>query len=93
MNRTATLLGFAARAGELVSGENTCRARIRRIHLVLLSGDAPERTRRHFEKLKPGACYTWGDRNELGRVIGKSPRTVVGITDPRFARSIRDSLK
>lgn len=93
MSQTAALLGFAARAGGLVSGENTCRARIKRIHLVVLSADAPVRTQEHFEKQKPGACYTWGDRNELGRVIGKSPRTVVGITDPRFARSIRDSLK
>lgn len=88
-----TLLGFASRAGKLVSGENTCKAKSKQIQLVILSEDAREDTKRFFANRYKGRCYSLGTRYELGVAIGKSPRTVIGVTERQFAKSIEESIK
>ncbi|QRN86313.1 ribosomal L7Ae/L30e/S12e/Gadd45 family protein [Clostridia bacterium] len=89
---TRTLLGFAAKSGNLVSGDNTCRAHLKSIKLVILSKDCSNETAGYFKKQFGNRCYQTGDRYELGIAIGKSPRTVIGIKDSQFARSIEKSM-
>lgn len=89
--RIISLLGLAQKAGKVVSGDNTCRAKCKSIKLVLLSEDCSEDTKEFFQyhcvkEKKP--ILTIGNRVDLGMAIGKSPRTVVGITDQNFARQI-----
>lgn len=90
--KTRTLLGFASKSGSLVSGDNTCRAHMKSIMLVILSVDCSEETAQHYKKQYGDKCYQTGDRYELGIAIGKSPRTVIGITDSQFAKSIERSM-
>ncbi len=89
----ATLLGFASKSGNLVSGDNTCRAHLRSIKLIIMSTDCKEEAANFFARQFQNKCYTVGNRYELGLAIGKSPRTVIGITDAQFAKSIEKSMR
>lgn len=87
----ASLLGLAQKAGKVISGDNTCRAKFKFIKLIILSEDCSDKTKEFFQyhcakAQKP--ILTIGKRIELGIALGKSPRTVVGITDSNFARRI-----
>lgn len=85
------LLGLAQRAGKVISGDNTCRAKFQAIKLVILSEDCSDKTREYFKYhcTKEGKpILIFGSRIDLGMALGKSPRTVVGITDFNFARQI-----
>ncbi len=91
--KTDALLGFAARSRNLVSGDNSCRARLRSIRLLILAEDASEDAQNYFKNHFQGPVLLYGDRDHLGHLIGKSPRMVIGITDRQFARSIEESLR
>lgn len=90
--KTRTLLGFCSKANRLVSGENTCKARTREIKLVIVSTDCRQEVQDRYQHHFPDACYQLASRYELGLAIGKSPRTVIGITDASFAKSIEKSI-
>ncbi|MCY0901949.1 MAG: ribosomal L7Ae/L30e/S12e/Gadd45 family protein [Firmicutes bacterium] len=89
-----SLLGLAARAGELVSGEDICMREIRsqRARLVVLATDAGANGAKKIRD----KCAFYGvplvvalDRTVLGQVIGKGDRTVVAITSTAFAEMIK----
>lgn len=85
------LLGFAQRAGKLISGDNTCRAKFNKLRLIILAEDCSKGTAEYYKYrcLKAGKpILVWGKKVELGIAIGKSPRTVLGITDPNFTRQV-----
>ena len=90
--KTRTLLGFASKSGNLVSGENTCRAHQKSIKLVILSEDCTKETAEYYKRQYQEKCFQTGSRFELGIAIGKSPRTVIGITNKQFAKSIEESI-
>jgi ribosomal protein L7Ae-like RNA K-turn-binding protein len=95
MNKNAicTLLGFAAKAGKIVSGETGSRVAVqkKKAALLILAEDAAESTVNDFELLakhhsvKMASLLT---KHELGMVIGKSNRSVLVITDKGFAKQI-----
>lgn len=89
--RIGALLGIAARAGGLVSGWNGVRAKWNKLKLVLVAADASENTLRRFAKFD--RAYVALAKEELGRAIGKPPRSVIGITDPRLAERLERELK
>lgn len=92
-DKIKTLLGFAQKAGKVVSGDNACRAKFNKLLLVILSEDCSKETAEYFQyKCKKAGkpILFWGSRVDLGVAIGKSPRTVVGITDPNFARQVEE---
>ena len=75
-----SLLGLAQKAGKVISGDNTCRAKFTNIKLIILSEDCSDDTRKFFQyrcekEQKP--ILTIGSRIDLGMALGKSPRTVV----------------
>lgn len=87
------LLGFAAKAGKVVAGEQAVRSKLRQgsVLLIVLAEDASREITRYYSfKAKemgiPVICS--GTKLELGLAIGKSPRAVVGILDRGFAASI-----
>ncbi|HHW08045.1 MAG TPA: 50S ribosomal protein L7ae [Clostridia bacterium] len=93
MERIEGLLGFAARAGKAVAGEQAVRTKLRygKIHLILLAEDASKEVISYFSHKSremgiPVICT--GTKVKLGWVIGKSRRAVVGISDRQFAKSI-----
>lgn len=83
-------LGLSMRAGKLVSGEDTTLRNIKknRVKLVIVSKDASENTKKLFSdkcSFRNIDCVFFGDKNTLGRSIGKGPRAVIGLKDEKIA--------
>lgn len=87
------LLGFAKKAGKVVSGDKAVRALLEkeRICLLLVASDAnPKRLESWaIEAEKAGvpiasAC----DKARMGLAIGASERTIAGVTDDAFAQAM-----
>ncbi|MFD1735857.1 YlxQ family RNA-binding protein [Bacillus salitolerans] len=93
-----SLLGLAARARKIVSGEELVVKGIQRktVKLVLLSKDASGNT----EKKITDKCSYYRiplrlveNRDELGQAIGKDARVVIGVMDEGFANKLNTLLE
>lgn len=92
-NRLMTMLGFAKKSGNLLSGEGITLENIKKnkVKVVILANDASENT---AKRIKDKAGYRGIPvvelltREELGKAIGGQERVVVSITDLKFAQSI-----
>ncbi|EGQ27480.1 YlxQ family RNA-binding protein [Mammaliicoccus sciuri] len=91
------LLGMAARARKIVTGEDLVVREVRSGHaeLVILSKDASANT---MKKLT-NKCNTYnvekhdfGSREDLGHAIGKEARVVLALTDKGFAKKLSELL-
>jgi len=92
------LLNLCLRARRLVSGDAAVTKAIKsnNVHLVLLAGDASNRTKMQFKRLAqengiPLVCH--GSKFSLGQVLQKPPRSVVGVMDKHFARGMLRALE
>lgn len=88
-----SLLGLAARARKLVTGEELVLKEVRRksVRLILLSSDAAEQTKKKV--LDKCGYYNIpvrmvSDRGTLGQAIGKAERVVIGVMDDGFAKKM-----
>lgn len=93
MNPLLGLLGLAARAGALVTGTEAVRSEVRdgKVQCVLLASDAAPGQRSKLIPLLDARGvrhYTGFSRAELGRAIGRSPASAIGITNAGFARRV-----
>jgi ribosomal protein L7Ae-like RNA K-turn-binding protein len=93
MSKLATMLGFASKAGQLITGSAAVAVAIKRhrVHLVICAGDLAERTLRNFR----GLCesnqikfYSLATREELGHWIGRPERGVIGVSSKQFAGAL-----
>lgn len=96
-NKILTLLGFAQKSGNLVTGENTCEIFLKKKQIVLLivSEDVSENTLKKMigHARKYGVpLYQYGKREELSIAIGKANRAVIGIKDRGFAKKLAELL-
>lgn len=90
-DRILSYLGFAKKAGKLVSGQGNCENAIKgsKALLVLLSGDASLNTQKHFSDMaayRNIPIYMLG--NKIGKAIGKEEHKTVCITDKGFAEAV-----
>jgi ribosomal protein L7Ae-like RNA K-turn-binding protein len=91
------LLGLAARAGGVVPGTDRVRIAARRdeVEFVLVAADASANAR---EKLLPllrarGVPYMEAySRVELGRAVGRSPLSAIGLTDVSLTGRVRELI-
>lgn len=97
MNKEYSMISLANKAGKLVTGEDAVRNSIRnsKVKLTIVAEDASDNTKKRFRN--SAAFYNvtliiWGLKDELGSCIGKSERSVLGITDENFSRSIMEKL-
>jgi ribosomal protein L7Ae-like RNA K-turn-binding protein len=88
-----SLLGLAARARQLVTGEELVIKEVRRrtVSLVLLSNDGAEQTKKKI--LDKCSHYNIpvrivSNRATLGQAIGKAERVVIGVKDVGFAKKM-----
>ena len=87
------MIGLAARAGKVVSGEFSTEKAVKssKAHLVIVAEDASENTRKMFRNMC--AYYDvpyqeYGTKDELGHWTGKEMRASICILDEGFARSV-----
>jgi ribosomal protein L7Ae-like RNA K-turn-binding protein len=95
--RWENLLGLAARAGKVISGEELVVKSIQKQNakIVLLSKDASENTKKKVTDkcLFYNIDFVWiEDRNALGKAIGKEQRVVVAVNDQGFSKGLKELL-
>lgn len=88
-----SMLGFAMKSGNVVTGESTCLIHIKKnsVHLVIVAEDASENTKKLFKNKAnhrniPYRIY--GSKSSLGDNIGKSDRATIAIKDRGFAKKL-----
>ncbi|MGI5824750.1 MAG: L7Ae/L30e/S12e/Gadd45 family ribosomal protein [Bacillota bacterium] len=106
-NKVYTLLGFAQKAGKLVSGDDSVFAALNKksLRLIVVASDLSDNSQKKFrQKLyaaeesdkkrdtKIRVC-TFGTKISLGHAIGKSPRGLVAVMDENFAKAIAKYLE
>lgn len=89
------LLGLAQRAGQVQSGDSGSEALLKKgkVRLIILAGDASDKTKEHFINIAKLGNVPWieaGEKLQLGIALGKSPRSVVVVTDDGFALRLQE---
>ncbi len=87
------MLGLAAKAGKVVSGEFATEKAIKeqKVCFVLVAEDASDNTKKLFRdkcsfyEVPIAVCSS---KDELGHAIGKMSRASVGITDSGLANAV-----
>ena len=92
------MLGIAAKAGKVVSGEFSTEKAVKSGHayLVIVSAEASENTKKSFLNMTAVynvPCYCYASKEELGRYIGKQLRASLKVTDENLARAAESKLK
>ncbi|MDZ7373288.1 MAG: ribosomal L7Ae/L30e/S12e/Gadd45 family protein [candidate division KSB1 bacterium] len=95
--KAEALLGFARRAGRLAIGSSAIEAslRKRRCRLLIFAQDASRWTVRHLasQAFRAGVpVVAFSTRNRLGQILGRGLVAAIGVDDPQFAASLRDTL-
>ncbi len=93
-----SFLGLCMKAGKLSSGEVGTQQSITsgKAKLVIISQDASENTTNDFKNkcdYYKVPYVVFGDKENLGRAIGKSERTSLVVCDNGFAKAFREKLQ
>lgn len=96
-NKVLSLLGFAAKSGNISSGDGTVLNDIRKgkAYLVIVAEDASDNTKKKFEDKSASygvKMFLFGKSQELSKAIGKNNRTVIAIKNIDFAQKINELL-
>jgi len=92
-----SFLGLALRAGSVITGEEQVVQGIRnkKVYLVILAEDISHNT---FKKVTD-KCQTYkveytrrATSEEIGQALGKSFRKVIGITNAKFAVTLKNKM-
>ena len=95
--KVISLLGFAARSRNLVTGYNTCLKLIPsgKLKLLIIADDVGDNTRdKMLQKCETYGIdvVRFGSCEELSKATGKEDKGLFGITEMGFARSIKESI-
>lgn len=101
-----TLLGFAQKAGKIISGDASVFASLHKksLKMIIVANDLSDNSRKKFEQKLFSAqelkkrdnkiqVFTFGTKESLGHAIGKSPRGLIGVTDDNFVNAICKNLE
>ena len=92
-DRVLSMLGMAARAGKIDSGEFSTEKAVKsgRGRLVIVAEDASGNTKKMFTnmcKYYEVPLVVFGTKEELGHWIGKAYRASICILDEGFAKAV-----
>ncbi len=92
-----SLLGIAAKARKVVSGESMTEQAVKesRAYLVVVAKDASENTKKLFRdkcKFYETAIVFYGSRESLGHCIGKTFRASLAIVDEGLAQAVQKKI-
>ena len=95
--KTIRLIWLARRAGKCTLGASATEAAIKqkRCFLVIIAANAGGSTRDKFVNLskKTDIQHIFcEDRYELGKAVGYTEKSVIGITDKGFAKGVSDYI-
>jgi ribosomal protein L7Ae-like RNA K-turn-binding protein len=91
------MLGIAAKAGHVASGEFSTEKAVKtgQAFLVIVSEEASENTKKSFGNMTDFynvPIFYYGSKEELGRSIGKQFRASLAVTDENLARAVENAL-
>ncbi|MDE7430321.1 MAG: ribosomal L7Ae/L30e/S12e/Gadd45 family protein [Lachnospiraceae bacterium] len=97
-NRVLSMLGLAAKAGKVVSGEFSVEKAVKtnKAFLVIVAEDASDNTKKMFTNMctfYEVPFYFYGNKETLGNAIGKETRASVGLLDTGFSDAIVKKIK
>lgn len=97
-SKVLSLMGFAKKSGNLVSGVNTCSFNIAKgkVKLVILAEDISENSEKKIMKdvRKYGVDHIkYGAAEELSHATGAEGRTVFAVLDENFADALRREIE
>jgi len=97
-DRVLSGLSLAQKAGQIASGEFAAEKAVKegRAFLVIVAGDASDNTKKKIKNMteyRGIPCYTYADRENLGRCIGREYRSMAAVTHSGFADSIEKQLR
>ena len=97
-NKILSMLGLAARAGALKSGEFAVEQTVKsnKALLVIVAADASEGTKKHFHDMcsyRDIPIYEYATKDELGRCIGKESRASIALTDEGIVKGLISRLQ
>ena len=92
-NEVYTALGFAQRAGKLVSGETACEKAMRRGNVKLFVVDelASEPTKKRWMERCKNMNITFAVVPQAAWAIGQEQKMAIAVIDPGFAQMIQDA--
>ena len=98
MDSILSLLGLAQKAGKIASGEFATEKSIKagRAYLVIVSEDASDNTKKKMSQMTEYyevPLYIHGEKEALGRCIGKGERSMLAILDAGFAKAVEKKRK
>jgi len=96
-DKVLSMLGIAAKARKVVSGETASENAIKNFeaYLVIVAQDASDNTRKHFNDMcnyRDIPIREYSTKAELGRAIGKDYRSNLAIVDAGLAKAILDKM-
>lgn len=96
-DKVLTLLGFAQRSKNLVSGDSNVQAALEKGkgQLLIIAEDISDRNKERWKREAEKACislYEYYNKEHLGAAIGMSPRGVICLLDSQIARAIKEIL-
>ncbi len=97
VDKVLSMLGIAAKSGNVVSGEFSTEKAVKTgtAFLVIVSEEASENTKKHFTDMTSFyevPIYFYGDKESLGRAIGKEFRASLAIVDENLAKAVENKL-
>ena len=96
-DKALAMLGMAAKAGKVVSGEFSVEKAVKggKAWLVLVAEDASFNTKKSFTNMcEFYECdiVFYGEKDALGHAIGKEFRASVAITDENLANAVKKKI-
>jgi len=96
-SKILSFIGLATKAGKIVSGEFSTEKSVKTGNgfLVVAAEDASENTKKKFRNMcsfYQVPIYFYGDKESLGRAMGKEYRACLAVQDENFAKAIMKEL-
>lgn len=95
--RVFGLLGLAAKAGKVQSGEFSTEKAVKakRAYLVIVSSESSDNTKKMFRNMctyYKVPYFEFGGKEELGNATGKQMRASLAVVDEGFSKAIEKLL-
>lgn len=97
-DRILSMLGLAAKAGRIASGEFSTEQAVKskKAFLVIVSEEASANTQKMFRNMcsfYQVPMYLYASKEVLGHAIGKQFRASLAVLEEGFAKSLEEKLK